>query len=109
MTIYSYGAKSQDKDYKSYDRNLKLKNNRSVVINPGKKKSVYFYVIGNPTWNQLSHHTIFFNFGYDGKKYQGRIGYNYYDSAYKYGSKWYYTYWTIDTNKAEKDFENYNW
>lgn len=109
LTIYSYGAKSQDKDYKSYDRNLKLKNNRNVIIKPGKKKSVYFYVIGSPTWNDLSHHTIHFNFGFDGKKYQGIIDYYYYDSEYKDGSKWYYTYLKKHNNKVEKDFENYNW
>ncbi|MDO4556114.1 MAG: hypothetical protein Q4B70_13345, partial [Lachnospiraceae bacterium] len=84
-------AKVLDKDYKSYDRKVRLSKNKNIVIQPGKRMKVKFYVKGNITWYNYSDFTLRYYFKFDGKKYLGSTWDD--GSSFKVGKKWYTTYW----------------
>lgn len=91
VTIYSSNAKSEDKDYKEYDRKLKLSGGKSsITIKAGESKKVSFKIIGYYTWPDVSSHNVYFDFRYDGKKYRAWVDYG--DcGGYKKGNSWKYT------------------
>lgn len=93
LTILPTDAKACDYDYKSYDRNLYLKNWKSIKIKPGKSKTVYFRVNGSITWPDVRDFWINYKFSYYGKSYKARAYYEAIDSEFKEGKKWYTTYW----------------
>lgn len=96
ITVYSKDAYSQDDDYKSFDRKLKLtKGNSKVTIKPGKSKTVSFKVKGRTTWPDVEDHTVFYKFKYDGKTYRARAWYGS-CGDYKSGKYWYYTLWDYE-------------
>lgn len=71
LTILSKDAKLIDYDYTSFDRNLCLANGASsIVIKPGKSKTVKFKVIGNTTWPGTDRKKIRIYMNYDGKTYK---------------------------------------
>ena len=92
IEIISDGSYSMDVDYKSYDRKLKLANNKNIVIPAKKSKTVRFYVKGNNTWPDYHDHTVRYYFKFDGKKYLGSVWDE--ESSYKKSNGWYSTYWT---------------
>ena len=92
LTIKS-GIKVENVDYKSFDRNVRLK--KAVTIPKGKTKTVRFYVKGTNTWYDYADYTLFYKFVYDGKEYEGHVWYD--DSVFKKpDKKWYTTYWEKD-------------
>ena len=104
LTIYSSNAKAKDKDYKSFDRNLKIYGNKSSIsIKGGKTKTIKFKVIGATTWPNHEDFWITYCFKYDGKKYNGRIYDVPEESDYKKNNKngYYYTYWSGFQDKVD--------
>lgn len=93
ITIYSSGAKVMHTDYKSFDRNLKLKKS-TITIKPHKSATIKFYVKGRVTWYDYAKYTLQYKFKFDGKTYTARTWDG--SSIYKNGSKWYYTYYDTD-------------
>lgn len=89
LMIYSSGAKVEDKDYKRFDRNVRLSKN--ITIKPGKKATLKFYVNGGITWYNYKDFTLLYKFKYDNKTYNGKVTYT--DTIYKNGKTWYNTYW----------------
>ncbi len=87
LTILS-GKKVQQEDYKSFDRNIRLK--KKIKIKPGATKSVKFYVKGGTTHPSVDTFKLFYKFKYDGKTYDGRVTSE--NSHYKKGKKWVETY-----------------
>ena len=87
LTIYPTNAKAIEDDYKSFDRTLRIKGGKAVVIKPGKSKKIKFMVRGSVTWYDEDDFYVYFDFKYDGKKYRGRTWTE--GSAYKKGKKWY--------------------
>lgn len=91
IRVFSYGAYSQDKDYSSYDRQLHLADNKEYIdIKPGKKTSIRFNIQGAPTWFDVSDHTLYFRFEFEGRKYWAKVS----GLSCKYSSdkgKWKYT------------------
>ena len=81
--VITAGKKALDKDYKTYDRKLKLK--KKVKIKPHSYKRVRFYVKGKPTWPKATDFRIFFTFRYDGKTYTGKI----WETPNYYHTDWY--------------------
>ena len=73
ITVLSTGAKAIDKDYKSYDRNLRTGRYRNIKIKPGKTKYVNLYVIGSNTWPDTDDFTIKVRIKYRGKIYKRNI------------------------------------
>lgn len=93
LTILSTDAKACDFDYKTFDRNLYLKNWKSIKIKPGKTKTITFRVNGSTTWPDVKDFWIKYKFSYYGKSYVANAYYNPLNSEFKSGKKWYYTYW----------------
>lgn len=91
LTILSDGAYCMDVDYKSYDRDLRLKGNEDIKIKPGETKTVKFYVKGSVTWYDYQDFTIRYYFKYNGAKYLGSVWDE--DSVFKRGNSWYNTYY----------------
>lgn len=87
------GIKVENVDYKSYDRQIRLK--KTVTIKPGKKAKVRFYVKGSNTWYDYSDFTVFYKFKFDGITYEGHVWDE--DSVFRKGKKWYSTYMDEDT------------
>ena len=102
VTILSKDAYCMDVDYKSYDRKLYLKGNKSIKIKPGKSKTVKFKVKGSGTWYDYTDFTIRYYFKYNGGKYLGSVWDE--ESVFKRGKHWYATYW-YDTD-MEKFYGN---
>lgn len=69
ITILSSGANAKDKDYKHWDRKVKLSKGSSITIKPGKTKFVRFKVSGKQAWPNYLDATIFCYIKVDGKKY----------------------------------------
>lgn len=95
LTVYSSGARVEDKDYRSYDRYLYLSNS-SITIPAKKTVSVKFYVSGGITWYQYRDFTLIYRMSFDGGNYDAKVSYNinepgYWKSIFKRGNKWYYT------------------
>lgn len=93
LTILPTDAKACDYDYMSFDRNLYLKNWKSIKIKPGKTKTIKFRVNGSTTWPDVKDFWINYKFSYYGKTYKARAYYNPDYSEYKKGNKWHDTYW----------------
>lgn len=91
IRVFSDGAYSQDKDYSSYDRQLHLADNKEYIdVKPGKKTSIRFNIQGAPTWFDVSDHTLYFRFEFEGRKYWAKVS----GLSCKYSSdkgKWKYT------------------
>lgn len=98
LRIYSNGAYSLDKDYKSYDRNLKLTKNRKYIDIKGKKsKNVNFKVKGRSTWWDVEDAEVYFYVNFEGKKFKACGDYE--DGGYYYsGGKW------KETSKNKDDY-----
>lgn len=89
LKIISKGAACiADKD--SYDRHLHLKGNKDIVINPGKSKTVKFYVKGKTTSAKISRYGIMYRFKYAGEERLAGVWCE--DSTYRLGKKWKPTY-----------------
>ena len=91
ITIYSNKAIAKDKDYKSFDRKLKLKNGKSsIVVKAKKSKTIGFKVIGSTTWYKVDDFNLYFYFKYDGKIRKCWV--DHYDcGGYLNGKSWIYT------------------
>lgn len=91
VIIQPYNAKVEHVAYKTYDRYLRLPNNKPIYIRPGKNVYVRFYVRGKVTWYDYSRYTLCYKFTYDGKTYDGHVWDE--DSVFKRGKSWYHTFW----------------
>ncbi len=98
LRIYSSGAYSLDKDYKQYDRKLKLTGSRKYIDIKGKKsKDVNFKVKGSTTWWDVEDAEVYFYVEFDGKKFKACGDYE--DGGYYYsGGEW------KETSKNEDDY-----
>lgn len=98
LRIYSSGAYSLDKDYKRYDRKLKLTRSRKYIDVKGKKsKDINFKVNGSRTWWDVKDAEVYFYVKFDGKKFKACGDYE--DGGYYYsGGKW------KETSKNEDDY-----
>ena len=98
LRIYSSGAYSLDKDYKSYDRKLRLTKNRKYIdIKAKKSKDIYFKVKGSTTWWDVKDAEVYFYVKFAGKKF--KVCGDYEDGGYYYsGGKW------KETSKNEDDY-----
>lgn len=108
LTILASGARAEERHYKSFDRNLYMKNN--VTIKPGKTVYLYFYVKGSVTWYDEEHFRLVYKFSYDGKTYEAEV----WDafawtepSNYKNGKDWYHTYWSSYSKWYESWYSTY--
>lgn len=98
LRIYSSGAYSLDKDYKSYDRKLRLTKNRKYIdIKAKKSKDIDFKVKGSRTWWDVKDAEVYFYVKFSGKKF--KVCGDYEDGGYYYGGgKW------KETSKNEDDY-----
>lgn len=100
LTIYSKDAYCMEVDYKTFDRKLRLPNNKNITIKAGETKSVKFKVKGTTTWWNYNAFTIRYYFSFDGKKYLGSSWNE--DCSYKDGKSWWTTYWNEED--LERDY-----
>ena len=71
ITVYSQGASVVDKDYSSFDRDVKIEfGKKTVKIKPGKTKTIWFDVIGKPTWYDVKDFSLVSYWKYGGKKHE---------------------------------------
>lgn len=93
VTVIKKGAKVENDDYKSYDRNIKSTDR--VIIKSGETKYLKFYVDGDTTWPEVNDFTLCAKIEYEGVTYDWHVWNN--DTSYKdKDGKWYGTYWTDD-------------
>ena len=100
VTVIRKGAKVEDDDYKSYDRNIKSAD--SVTVKSGETKYIRFYVNGNTTWPDVNDFTLCTKIVFEGVTYDWHVWSS--DTSYKENGKWYDTYWT----SYSEDFANWN-
>ena len=95
VTVIRKGAKVEEDDYKSNDRDIKSA--ESVTVKSGETKYIRFYVNGDTTWPDVNDYTLCAKIEYEGVTYDWHVWNN--DTVYKKGDgKWYDTYWTDDSD-----------
>ena len=68
VTIIANDGVAVDSDYKSFDRNVRLK--KSISIKPGQVRKLKFYVIGGYTWYNVDDFCINYTVKYSRRKYR---------------------------------------
>lgn len=74
LIIYSSNAKAIDSDYSSFNRKLRLKNNKNITIKAKKETTIKFYVRGHRTWPNYNDFSILYSVKFDGKTYKCNTG-----------------------------------
>lgn len=94
VTIIRKGAKVEDDDDKSYDRNMKSAG--PVTVKSGEYKFIRFYVNGDTTWSEVNDFTLCAKIEYEGVTYDWRVRHD--DTIYKKrNGRWHTTYWAEDS------------
>ena len=89
VIIYPSNAKVEHVAYRTYDRYLELAGENAITIPAGTSRYVRFYVQGDLTWYNYRRYTLFYEMGFDGKKYEAHVWST--SSVFKLNNKWYYT------------------